>query len=69
MATFYFTNPDYRLVRMTSRPQLIRISEGLLYPPIRRQPIPTTSLQFGIHPVIYAVWATDSVVKWTTGKQ
>jgi hypothetical protein len=32
-ATFCFSNPDYRLIRMTSPPlpQLLRISEGLLY--------------------------------------
>jgi hypothetical protein len=30
-ATFFFTNPDYHFIRMTSPPQRLRISEGLLY--------------------------------------
>jgi hypothetical protein len=30
-AIFCFINPDYHLIRMTSSPLLIRISEGLLY--------------------------------------
>jgi hypothetical protein len=37
-AIFCYSNPDYRLIRMPSSPQFIRISEGLMYVWVSHRP-------------------------------